>query len=96
MKTKLIILALCLVSCGESGPSACDCAKMSSDRMDGMLETLSKTQEEQDQINATWEEKLAPCQKKIEEEEGFEKELETCLLELLEIEVNEDKKNQNE
>ena len=96
MKTKLIILALCLISCGESGPSACDCAVMSSDRINGMLETLTKSQEEQDQINANWEEKLAPCQKKIEEDGGFEKEMGACVLKLLELELNEDNENKNE
>ncbi len=91
MKTKLIMLALCLISCGESGPSACDCAQMTSDRMGGMVETLTKSQEEQDQINANWDEKMAPCGKKIEEDEEFKKDVETCVIKLLEQEVNEDK-----
>ena len=96
MKTKLIILALFLISCGESGPSACDCAEMSNNRMDGRLETLTKSQEEQNQINANWEERLAPCQKKIEEDEGFEKDYEKCKFQLLELEFNENKENKTE
>jgi len=96
MKNNLIILALFLFSCGESGPTACDCAERSTERREGRLETLTKSAEEQKEINAIWEEKLAPCTKKIDEDEEFKKEMEACALEILKTEFDENSENKKE
>ena len=47
-------------------------------------QTLTKSPEEapteqQQEINKNWEEKLAPCTKKMEESMTFEKEVQDCL-----------------
>ena len=52
---------------------------MSKERIESKMETLTKSAEEQQEIVTSWEEKLAPCAKKIEESESFEKEVQDCL-----------------
>ena len=88
MKTSTLLFTLLfLISCGPSGPSACDCAQMVNERISGTLENLTKSIEEQEKINADWEEKLTPCQEKMDNEtiEGsdFEKEVQECLIRIM-------------
>ena len=84
MKTSILLFTLLfLISCGTSGPSACDCAKMVNERISGTLENLTKSAEEQEEINADWEEKLTPCQKTMEEDSDFEEEVQACLIRIM-------------
>tara|TARA_B100001287_G_C22527598_1_gene455754 strand:- start:203 stop:496 length:294 start_codon:yes stop_codon:yes gene_type:complete len=89
MKKIFIIITLVLISCGNSSPSACDCAEMSKERIESKMETLTKSSEEQQEIVKSWEEKLAPCAKKIEESMPFEKEVQDCLISLFQLDNNE-------
>tara|TARA_B100000900_G_scaffold327990_1_gene288186 strand:+ start:83 stop:376 length:294 start_codon:yes stop_codon:yes gene_type:complete len=89
MKKLFIITNLILISCGNNSPSACDCAEMSKERIEGKMETLTKSAEEQQEIVTSWEAKLAPCAKKIEESESFEKEVQDCLISLFQLDNNE-------
>tara|TARA_B100001057_G_scaffold245279_3_gene245612 strand:- start:24240 stop:24533 length:294 start_codon:yes stop_codon:yes gene_type:complete len=89
MKKLFIITALVLISCGNNSPSACDCAEMSKERIESKMETLTKSSEEQQEIFKNWEEKLAPCAKKIEESLSFEKEVQDCLISLFQLDNDE-------
>jgi len=89
MKKLFIITALVLISCGNNSPSACDCAEMSKERIESKMETLTKNSEEQQEIFKNWEEKLAPCAKKIEESLSFEKEVQDCLISLFQLDNDE-------
>ena len=89
MKKLFIIITLILISCGNNSPSACDCAEMSKERIESKMETLTKSAEEQQEIVTSWEEKLTPCAKKIEESESFEKEVQDCLINLFQLDNNE-------
>jgi len=80
MKKILFITTLFLLSCGNSGPSACDCAEMAKERIEGKMESLTKTNEEQIKIATNWEEKLKPCEQIINENKEFEKEVQDCLI----------------
>jgi hypothetical protein len=86
MKKILFITTFVLLSCGNSGPSACDCAEMAKERIESKMETLTKTSEEQSSIEASWEEKLAPCEQIINEKKEFEKEIQDCLMMLFQAE----------
>ena len=74
---------------GTNSPSACECAEMSKERIENKMEKLTKSAEEQQEIFTSWEEKLAPCAKKIEESESFEKEVQDCLISLISADDNE-------
>lgn len=85
MKKILFITTLFLLSCGNSGPSACDCAEIEKDRIEGKMESLTKTNEEQIAIAANWEEKLKPCKQIKDENKEFEKESQDCLIMLFNV-----------
>ncbi len=90
MKTSILLFALLfLISCGSSGPSACDCANMVNERISGTLENLTKSAEEQEKINADWEEKLTPCQQQMEENSDFENEVQKCLIQIMDEDTKE-------
>ena len=89
MRKLFLITTLILISCVNNSPNACDCAKMSKERIEGKMETLTKSTEEQTVISTNWEEKLAPCAKKIEESDSFEKEVQGCLINLFELDNHE-------
>ena len=93
MKKILFISTLFILSCGESGPSACDCAKLEKKHMDSKLETLTKTTEEQREIEADWSNKLEPCNQIINEDEEFGKKKQDCLMMLIKAE-NETEESQ--
>ncbi len=95
MKKILFIITLLLLSCGKSGPSACDCAEMAKLRIEGKMETLTKTIEEQNEIEVEWEKKLNPCKVETEKDGGFEKKVQDCLLNLFQSENEKElEKNQ--
>lgn len=95
MKKILFVSTLLLVSCVKSGPSACDCANMAKDRIESKMETLTKTTEEQNEIEAEWEKKLTHCKEEIEKNGEFEKKVQDCLLNLFQSENEKDlKENQ--
>ena len=95
MRKVLIIPVIFLLSCVGDGPSACQCAEMEKNRIEGKMEVLTKTAEEQDKIQKDWSEKLAPCIKKIEDDKLFEKDVAACVLEILKVEFDKsDEKNQ--
>ena len=83
MKKILILTTLLLISCGSPDPSACDCAEMSKERIEGKMEKLTKTAEEQKLIEENWEQKMLPCEELIEKNEDFGLEMQDCLLYLL-------------
>ena len=83
MKKIFILTTFLLASCGNPGPSACDCAEMSKERIEGKMEKLTKTAEEQKIIEENWEQKMLPCEELIEKNEGFGLEMQDCLLSLL-------------
>jgi len=89
MKKLFIITALVLISCGNNSPSACDCAEMTKERIDGKIELLTKSPEEQQEINKNWEEKQAPCEAKIKADPVFEEEMGNCLISLIQVDNNE-------
>jgi hypothetical protein len=80
MKKILFITTLFILSCGESGPSACECAQMEKEYIESKMETLTKTTEEQIEIKNSWEEKLEPCTQIITDNKKFEKEKQDCLM----------------
>lgn len=95
MEKILFVTTLLLFSCGQSGPSACDCANMAKDRIESKMETLTKTTEEQNEIEAEWEKKITPCKEEIEKDEEFEKKVQDCLLNLFQSE-NEKELEENQ
>ena len=86
MKKILFITTLFILSCGKPNPSACDCAKLEKEHMESKWETLSKTAEEQSEIEAGWGEKLEPCKQIIKEDDEFEKKKQECLMMLIQAE----------
>lgn len=80
MKQTIFITTLLLLSCGNSSPSSCDCAELAKDRIEGKMESLTKTKSEQIAIATNWEEKLKPCEQIINEDKEFEKEVQDCLI----------------
>ena len=83
MKKIFIITAALLISCGNPDPSACDCAEMSKERIEGKMEKLTKTVEAQKLIEENWDKKMLPCEELIEKNKEFELEMQDCLLSLL-------------
>ena len=86
MKKLLFVITLFTLSCGEPGPSACDCAKLEKEHMESKWETLTKTTEEQSEIEAGWSDKLEPCKKIINENDDFAKKKQDCLMMLIQAE----------
>ncbi len=90
MKNSILLFTLLfLISCGPSEPNACDCANMVNERISETLENLTKSSEEQEKINADWEEKLTPCQQKMEEDSDFENEVQKCLIQIMDEDTEE-------
>ena len=83
MKKIFLLTTVLLISCGNSGPSACDCAEMSKERIEGKMEKLTKTIEEQKLIEENWDQKMLPCEELIEQDKKFGLEMQDCLLSLL-------------
>jgi len=83
MKKIFILTTVLLISCGNSDPSACDCAEMSKERSEGRMEKLTKTTEEQKLIEENWDQKMLPCKELIEKNKEFGLEMQDCLLSLL-------------
>ena len=70
--------------------NACECAKLSVEALTAGLETMELSEEERNEAMKVWEEKLAPCEKQFEEDEEFKKEMEECILKVLEEELGEE------
>ena len=83
MKKIFILTTFLIISCGNPDPSACDCAEMDKERIEGKMETLTKTVEEQKLIKENWDQKMLPCEELIEKNEEFKLEMQDCLLSLL-------------
>ena len=83
MKKIFLLTTVLLISCGNSDPGACDCAEMAKDRIEGKMEKLTKTVEEQKLIEENWDQKMLPCQELIEKNKEFGLEMQDCLLSLL-------------
>ena len=83
MKKIFILTTVLLISCVNSDPSSCDCAEMAKDRIEGKMEKLTKTVEEQKLIEENWDKKMLPCEELIEENKEFGLEMQDCLLSLL-------------
>ena len=83
MKKIFLLTTVLLISCGNADPSACDCAEMSKERIEGKMEKLTKTIEEQKLIEENWDQKMLPCEELIEQDEKFGLEMQDCLLSLL-------------
>jgi len=83
MKKIFLLTTFLLISCGNSDPSACDCAEMAKDRIEGKMEKLTKTVEEQKLIEENWDQKMLPCEELIEKNKEFGLEMQDCLLSLL-------------
>lgn len=83
MKKIFLLTTVLLISCGNTDPSACDCAEMSKERIEGKMEKLTKTIEEQKLIEENWDQKMLPCEELIERDKEFGLEMQDCLLSLL-------------
>lgn len=83
MKKIFILTTFLLISCGRPNLSACDCAEMEKEKIDGNAEKLTKTVEEQKLIEENWEQKMLPCEELIEKNEDFGLEVHVCLLSLI-------------
>ena len=83
MKKIFLLTTVLLISCGNADPSACDCAEMSKERIEGKMEKLTKTIEEQKLIEENWDQKMLPCIELIEQDKKFGLEMQDCLLSLL-------------
>ena len=83
MKKIFLLTTVLLISCGNSDPGACDCAEMSKERIEGKMEKLTKTIEEQKLIEENWDRKMLPCEELIEQDKKFGLEMQDCLLSLL-------------
>ena len=79
----IIFATVLLISRGNADPSACDCAEMSKERIEGKMEKLTKTIEEQKLIEENWDKKMLPCEELIEQDKKFGLEMQDCLLSLL-------------
>ena len=90
----LLVIIMTLNSCNgtknKSNVNACECAKLSVEALTAGLETMELSEEERNEAMKVWEEKLAPCEKQFEEDEEFKKEMEECILKVLEEELGEE------
>tara|TARA_B100001559_G_scaffold279792_1_gene252492 strand:- start:128 stop:388 length:261 start_codon:yes stop_codon:yes gene_type:complete len=82
MKNMLLIpVFIFLLGSCAGDMSACDCAQMTVDAISETFKNTNISQEEGKKLYKQMEERLAPCNSKIELDDIFKKEFEKCLKE---------------
>ena len=91
-KLLLLLLIVPFLSYGQftKAPSPfitpCQCADMAIEALSEAFENLDMSEGEVEKMEKKWKKKMQPCDKKVEADPNFKKELEKCLLEKLQEE----------